>query len=434
MKSVVPANTQRLPARRNEIVHVETLSALPRPPKVCASIAQDIPMALTARDRIQHISNALNELDEQTRLVLRLHIEQVVKHMIHLGASDMDAGGPASNEYVWYRVNGEKEPDLELGPIETGEMDVLITNLLSPYHLNELLAEYAVDFSFELVEDTVSRARRFRASVYVDGENLAISVRAIKNELRSLASLGFHPAIEQDMLFSNVRDGLTLITGVTGSGKSTTLDAIVAANNASVAGHIVILGNPIEYVHASDRCIIRHREVGKGVGSFKAGIVQSLRQDPDMIVIGEMRDPATISATLEVTDSGHRVFSTLHTRSAVESIDRIIAEYGADEQDRVRHRLAEVLRCVVSQKLCAKIGGGLVLAKEVLWMTPSIAAAIKNRKTQEIYQMIWEGSGAGMMTMEQDLLRLVRRGLIAPQTALSHANNKKRLQQLIGRG
>ena len=176
--------------------------------------------------------------------------------------------------------------------------------------------------------------------------------------------------------------------------------------------------------------MIRHREVGKGVGSFKAGIVQSLRQDPDMIVIGEMRDPATISATLEVTDSGHRVFSTLHTRSAVESIDRIIAEYPSEEQERVRQRLADVLRCVISQKLCAKVGGGLVLAKEVLWVTPSIAAAIKNGNTAEIYQMIWEGSQQGMLTMEQDLLRLARRGLITRKTALSHANNKKRLQQM----
>jgi len=159
--------------------------------------------------------------------------------------------------------------------------------------------------------------------------------------------------------------------------------------------------------------------------------VQALRQDPDIIVIGEMRDPETISAALEITDSGHKVFSTLHTSSAVETIDRIVAEYPPDEQDRVRNRLADVLRCVISQKLVPKIGGGRILAKEVLWMTPSARAAIKNKNTSEIYQMMWEGGALGMTTLEQDLYRLVRQQLITPEVAFDFANNKRRLQQLL---
>jgi twitching motility protein PilT len=184
-------------------------------------------------------------------------------------------------------------------------------------------------------------------------------------------------------------------------------------------------------MHESKRSIVRHREVGKDVGSFKDGIVQALRQDPDMVVIGEMRDPVTISSALEITDSGHKVFSTLHTSSAVESIDRIIAEYPPHEQERVRNRLADVLRCVISQKLCPKIGGGRVLAKEVLWMLPSARAAIKNDNTSEIYQMMWEGGSHGQITMEQDLFRMVRQRLITPDTAMNYANNKRRLQQLM---
>jgi twitching motility protein PilT len=144
-----------------------------------------------------------------------------------------------------------------------------------------------------------------------------------------------------------------------------------------------------------------------------------------------MRDPLTISAGLEITDSGHKVFSTLHTSSAVESIDRIIAEYPHDEQERVRNRLADVLRCVVSQKLCPRVGGGRVLAKEVLWMTPSAQAAIKNENTSEIYQMMWEGWSKGMITLEQDLFRLVRQVLITHETAMNYANNKRRLQRLV---
>jgi twitching motility protein PilT len=194
---------------------------------------------------------------------------------------------------------------------------------------------------------------------------------------------------------------------------------------------VVIIARPIEYVHRSRKCLIRHREVGRDVRTFKDGIVQALRQDPDIIVIGEMRDPETISAALEITDSGHKVFSTLHTSSAVETIDRIVAEYPPDEQDRVRNRLADVLRCVISQKLVPKIGGGRILAKEVLWMTPSARAAIKNKNTSEIYQMMWEGGALGMTTLEQDLYRLVRQQLITPEVAFDFANNKRRLQQLL---
>ena len=159
-------------------------------------------------------------------------------------------------------------------------------------------------------------------------------------------------------------------------------------------------------MHKSNVSMIKHREVGRDVLSFKEGVIQALRQDPDIIVIGEMRDPDTIIAALEVTDTGHKVFSTLHTSSAVESIDRIVAEIHPTEQERVRNRLADVLISVVSQKLVPSIDGKRVLAKEVLIVTPSVKAAIKNNNTSEIYMMINQGSQSGMITMEQDLKRL----------------------------
>ena len=438
MTNTLPVSPSRLPQATtkqepaNKLVPIDNLCALPRPPKICDTLVDAVPVVLRGTERISALADQVKNATEQQRLVMRLHVDQLAKHMIHLGASDMDAGGPASNNLVWYRVSGIKEPAVDLGEILPWQMDVLLLNLLTNPQLDQLMREYAVDFSFNVDGDGVSRSRRFRASLYFDDENLAINMRAIKGDIRSLESLGLHPSIQNGLLFSNVRDGLTLVTGVTGAGKSTTLDAIIDANNKVVPGHIVVIGNPVERMHRSNKCIIRHREVGKGVASFKDGIVQALRQDPDMIVIGEMRDPATISATMEVADSGHRVFSTLHTRSAVESIDRIIAEYPAEEQVRVRNRLAEVLRCVISQKLCPGIDGGLVLAKEVLWITPSVRAAIKNGNTAEIYQMIWEGANMGQITMEQDLLMLARRGKITPETAMSYANNKKRLQQMMG--
>lgn len=407
------------------------ISALPKPPAVCETLGEAIPQVLSEAGRIQYLYDKISELSEETRLMLRLHIQQLAMHMIHVGASDMDAGGPASNEVVWYRVDGVKKPHVELGSSSRQQMDVLILSLLTDAQVKQLINNYSVDFSYTITGEDLSRARRFRASVYFDEENLAINLRVVRDEIRPLDSLGFHPSVQKGLMFSNIRDGLTLIAGATGAGKTTTLDAIIDANNRSVHGHVVVIGDPVEFRHTSDKCIVRHREIGRGVASFKDGIKQALHQDPDMIVIGEMLDPGTISAALDATDSGHRVFSTIHTRSAIETIGRIVAEYPSAEQDRIRNRLADVLNCVVAQKLCPGKGGGRILAKEVLWVTPSVRAAIKNNNLGEVYQMMWEGSQAGMHTLEQDLHRLFRKGIVSADAAMSYANNKKRMRQML---
>lgn len=398
-------------------------------PEACRSLARLASPLVQGDDRLRLFLRALEDLDDAQRLTLRQHVEVWVGQMLALGASDLDAGGEATVGFVWFRIDGDKRPRQELGTRTIDEMNVLLLNLLTERQQQVLFAERSLDFSYQLQRE--GKAQRFRATLYFDAEHLALNMRAIAAEIRPLKSMRFSPVVERGLMFRHVRDGLTLVTGVTGSGKSTTLDAIVDANNRDVAGHIIIIAKPIEYVHPSQRSLVRHREVGRDVGSFKDGITQALRQDPDIVVIGEIRDPVTISAALEITDSGHKVFSTLHTSSAVESIARIIAEYPPNEQTRVRHRLAEVLRCVISQKLCPKVGGGRILAKEVLWMTPSSRAAIKNGNEAEIYQMMWEGRREGQTTLEQDLFGLVQQRLITPETAVDYANNKRRLQQLM---
>ena len=409
-----------------------TRKAVPPLPSVLGTILDKVSPTLQGSDRLRFLYQQLSALDESDRTALRNHVELFVAHMLTVDASDMDAGGEACKGRVWYRVSGDKVPREEMGQYTLDETNALFLNVLNQSQIDVLLEDCSVDFSYQLpTKGEDGRRRRFRSTLYYDNDHLGLNMRAITDEVRPLAGVGFHPFIEQRLMFRHERDGLTIVTGVTGSGKSSTMDAIIDANNADFPGHIVIVGKPIEYMHASKRCIVRHREVGKDVRSFKAGIVQALRQDPDIVVIGEMRDPVTISSAIEITDSGHKVFSTLHTSSAVESIDRIMGEYPADEQDRVRTRLADVLRCVVSQKLCPKVGGGRVLAKEVLWITPSAKAAIKNDNSGEIYQMMWEGRAQGQTTMEQDLFGLVQKRLITPETAFSHANNKRRLQQLL---
>lgn len=407
-------------------------AGVPPLPKMVQTIIESAPPSMQGEDRIRFLADQVESLMEKDRVQLRQYIDTFVKHMLDVGASDIDLGGPAANGMVWYRVSGNKTPHKDMGEYTPDQTNVLFLNLLNRNQMQVLFEEYSLDFSFQLpIEGRDGRKRRFRATMYFDYDHLGLNMRAITDEVRSVKGLGFHPMIERGLMFEHERDGLTIVTGVTGSGKSSTLDAIIDANNMTSSAHIVVIGKPIEYMHTSKKCIVRHREVGKDVRSFKDGTVQSLRQDPDIIVIGELRDPVTISAALEITDSGHKVFSTLHTSSAVESIERILGEYPPDEQERVRNRLADVLRCVISQKLAPKVGGGRILCKEVLWMTPSARAAIKNNNAGEIYQMMWEGGQMGQTTMEQDLFRLFRQGLITAETAMSYANNKRRMQQLM---
>ena len=405
---------------------------VPQLPPIVKTIVDSIPDSMYDEDRVRYMADQVNSLLEKDRVALREHMQIFVKRTIDLGASDMDAGGMGCDGYFWYRVDGDKRRYEELGQYTYEETDLLFLNLLNERQMKILFEEHSVDFSYQLpLEGKDGKRRRFRTTSYFDNDHLGLNMRQITDEVFPLKFFEFHPLIEKGLMFRHVRDGLTLITGVTGSGKSTTMDGIVDANNEDVPAHIIIIAKPIEYMHDSKRCIVRHREVGKDVNTFKNGIVQALRQDPDIIVIGEMRDPETISAALEITDSGHKVFSTLHTISAIETLDRIVAEYPTEEQERIRIRLADVLRCIVSQKLCPKVGGGRILTKEVLWMDSSSRAAIKNGNTGEIYQMMWEGGKAGMTTLEQDLLRLTKKRLITPETAMDYANNKRRMQQLL---
>ena len=400
-------------------------------PVTLRALAQRVPAELDGPSRIRWYTEQAQSLPVADRDAARAEFAALARRMMDLNASDLDLGGPAANEGIWYRVDGRKEMDPDMGRLSMADADVLLVALLAPHQLERLLSHFAVDFGYSLSVDEDEADRRFRTTVYFDQGHLALSMRMLAWTPRPLRSLGFHPLIERGFMFRYVRDGLTLFTGVTGSGKSTTLDAIVDANNQDIEGHVLIVAQPLEYIHTSKKCIVRHREVGTDVDSFVDGMVQGLRQDPDIVVVGEMRDPETISTAMEMADTGHKVFSTLHTGSAIETIDRIVAEYPTEEQDRVRHRLADVLRCVVSQKLLPALGGGRVLAKEVLWMTPSSRAAIKNGNVGEIYQMIWQGTDQGMITLEQDLTRLVRSGDITLDVAMSYANNKRRLMQLL---
>ncbi len=399
--------------------------------KLLEDLKRRISPALFSLDKEEYIGHELiGKLSDSDRVALRNLVNSFLGEMRKVGASDIDFGGLGSRNMVWFRVHGEKKPIPHLGTYEINEFDILIQSILLHSQREELYQDRNVDFSYTF-RHSDNKIYRNRANVAFDLNALSLNMRAVETRTRKFESYGFHPHVAKNLHLRYTKEGLILVTGITGSGKSTTLDSIVDLNNSTMNSHIIIIASPIEFVHSPKKSIIRHREVGRDTTSFKRGTIEALRQDPDIIIIGEMRDPETIMAALEVADSGHKVFSTLHTSSAVESIDRIIAEVPTIEQDRVRNRLADVLRVVVSQKLVPTISGERILTKEVMIMTPSIRAAIKNNNTNEIYQMISEGAQWGMHTIEQDLARQFFERKISADTAVNFANNKRRIQQLL---
>jgi twitching motility protein PilT len=418
--------------------HTETAS----PPSTLASSQQvrsllqqltaKIPKSAIGIERHMAISELMDEISKNFMHIqqsLREHMNYFLLRMSKINASDIDLGGHGGQGYIWYRIHGDKKPDKTLGQFSYDEISMLIQSLMVSQQRATLNLKRNLDFSYTISDE--DKNYRYRADAYYDLDNLALNMRLINPGIFPYKQLEFHPNVSKIFSLEFDKSGMILVTGITGSGKSTTLDSIIDANNHAVDGHVVIIASPVEYVHTSDRCIIRHREVGRDTRSFKEGVVQCLRQDPDIIVIGEMRDPDTIVTALEITDSGHKVFSTLHTSSAVESIDRILGEMDPIEKERTRMRLADVLKVVVSQKLMPSLDGKRVMAKEVLICTPSVRAAIKNNNIGEIYQMISENNEIGMNTLEQDLKRLYLQKRISMETAMNFANNKRRFQQLM---
>lgn len=393
-------------------------------------LIQQLPKSVTGIEMHQKIGEIIESQSEDLKIKLKQILEDYLAAMITNEASDIDLGGPGCRGKVWYRIYGDKNPadyDTDYTLLET---DFLLHNLLMPQQRKYLFEHRNLDFSYT-INEYGENSQRFRADMYFDLSHLALNMRKIDNTIRPFSGLGLHPEVAKALSLKYYKYGMTLVTGITGSGKSSTLDTIIDANNRTIDSHIVIIASPIELIHKPIRSIVRHREVGRDVTSFKNGAIQALRQDPDIIMIGELRDPETIMTALEITDSGHKTFGTLHTSSAIESIERILGEMPTEEQNRVRSRLADVLTCVISQKLVKSLDGKRALAKEVLLTTPSAKAAIRNNNINEIYQMMAEGGESGMVTMEQDLKRLFDEGKISKEEAINNANNKKRIKELM---
>ena len=272
------------------------------------------------------------------------------------------------------------------------------------------------DFSFE-----VPGLARFRVNAFNQNRGAGAVFRTIPSEILSLEQLKAPKIFEQ---ISDYPRGVVLVTGPTGSGKSTTLAAMVNYKNENEYGHILTVEDPIEFVHESKKCLINQREVHRDTLGFNEALRSALREDPDVILVGEMRDLETIRLALSAAETGHLVFGTLHTSSAAKTIDRIVDVFPADEKDMVRAMLSESLKAVISQTLLKKQGGGRVAAHEIMIGTPAIRNLIRENKIAQMYSAIQTGQQFGMQTLDQNLQQLVQKNVVTRQEAMSKASNK----------
>ncbi|WP_158971431.1 type IV pilus twitching motility protein PilT [Paraglaciecola sp. L3A3] len=314
------------------------------------------------------------------------------------------------------RVDGEMRK-LNIPPLEHKEVHSLIFEIMNDRQRKEYEENLETDFSFE-----VKDLSRFRVNAFVQNRGAAAVLRTIPSEILSLDDLGA-PQIFKDII--NQPTGIVLVTGATGSGKSTTLAAMVDHINRTKREHILTIEDPIEFVHENKLCVLNQREVHRDTHSFNNALRSALREDPDIILVGELRDLETIRLAISAAETGHLVFGTLHTNSAPKTIDRLIDVFPAAEKSMIRSMLSESLRAVISQTLLKKIGGGRVAAHEIMLGIPAIRNLIREDKVPQMYSVIQTGQQHGMQTMDQCLQNLVAQGLITPQDAAAKSIDKK---------
>ena len=314
------------------------------------------------------------------------------------------------------RVDGEMRK-LNIPPLEHKEVHALIFEIMNDKQRKEYEENLETDFSFE-----VKDLSRFRVNAFVQNRGAAAVLRTIPSEILSLDDLGA-PEIFKEII--NQPTGIVLVTGATGSGKSTTLAAMIDHLNTTKREHILTIEDPIEFVHENKLCLLNQREVHRDTHSFNNALRSALREDPDIILVGELRDLETIRLAISAAETGHLVFGTLHTNSAPKTIDRLIDVFPAAEKSMIRSMLSESLRAVISQTLLKKVGGGRVAAHEIMLGIPAIRNLIREDKVPQMYSVIQTGQSHGMQTMDQCLQRLVAQGLISQQDAAAKSIDKK---------
>ncbi|MEY4609129.1 MAG: hypothetical protein RL625_1346 [Gemmatimonadota bacterium] len=389
----------------------------PAPVTPDAPSESDAPVAAVARPTVPPV-------DPAERAVARDRIDALLRTLASSGSSDLHlrVGEPPvlrkSGELV--RIEGQ-------AVLADDDIVGMIGAIIPEENATAFAKTNDTDFAYE-----IRGIARFRANVFAERKGNAAVFRVIPATVLTVEQLGITPEVQK---LCYLTKGLVLVTGPTGSGKSTTLASLIDLVNRVRSDHIITIEDPIEFVHPNKNCIVTQRQVGMHTGSFKSALRAALREDPDIILVGELRDLETVSIAIETAETGHLVFGTLHTSTAASTIDRIIDQFSADQQEQVRTMLAESLKGVVAQVLCRKIGGGRVAAHEILIVNTAISNLIREGKTFQIPSMMQAGKKIGMITMNESLLNLVEKKLVEPQEAWMKAVDKPSLvAQLRARG
>ena len=347
-------------------------------------------------------------------------IDRLFRAMFDAGASDLHlcVGSPPT-----VRVDGHIRPINPDEPVlGRDDVEALLAPIMPARNRTEYMERHDTDFAYE-----IPGLARFRANAFFDRKGPGGVFRVIPSKILTAEQLGLSPFI---LDLCKLNKGLVLVTGPTGSGKSTTLCAMIDYINKSRPDHIITIEDPIEFVHENQKCLINQREIRTHTDSFKDALRAALREDPDIVLVGELRDLDTVAIAIETAETGHLVFGTLHTTTAASTIDRVIDQFPSDQQAQIRIMLSESLKGVIAQNLCRKIGGGRVAALEVLIVTTAVSNLIRESKTFQIPSMMQVGRGIGMVPLNDALMELVTKKLVDPVEAYSKAVDKPAFEGL----
>lgn len=355
-----------------------------------------------------------------------MNISELLNLTIKNKASDLHllAGIPPS-----IRVDGNLFPVSSYAPLSPENIEEMVFSLLKPDQKEHLMANKEFDFSFGFGGGTYGNLGRFRTNLYFQRGILSAAFRFLLPNIRTIDELRMPKVVHT---FPQLKQGFVLVTGPTGQGKSTTLAAIINEINLNKPAHILTVEDPIEYIYPNGKSIISQREMNIDTHSWNNALRSALREDPDVVLIGEMRDPETISSAITIAETGHLVFSTLHTNSASQTIDRIIDSFPASQQNQIKSQLASSLKGIISQRLVPMINGGRIPAVEVLVGTSAVASNIREGKTHLIDSIIQTSGESGMMTLETSLSALVMSGSISLEAARTYAVRPDELSRMVG--
>lgn len=328
-----------------------------------------------------------------------------------------------------FRIDGMLRPLSTYPALRAEDVEMMVYSLLTPEQKELLLANKELDFSFGFGTSGASEEGRFRINAYFQKGYLSAALRFLAPSVRTIEELNLPKVCHE---FASLKQGFVLVTGPSGHGKSSTLAAILNEINLMKAVHILTIEDPIEYIYPKGNSIISQREMGTDTHSWNLALRSSLREDPDVVLIGEMRDPDTMQAAITLAETGHVVFSTLHTNSAAQSIDRIVDSFSADQRPQIRIQLAATLKGIISQRLLPRIGGGRIPAVEILLGTPAVASNIRDGKSHLIDSVIQTSKDTGMLTIDESLSELVRNGLVTIDDAKAYSLREAELLRLVG--